>query len=277
MNRDVVLLGDGWGAEAAFKGLISSFPNMKVITEDLTICPDSYLMDGDLLTFQDKVLIFAGYKPIVPYCVLQRNLCVNIHYSLLPKYRGLHSTVWAILNDEPELGLTVHEMSRFLDDGPIIHQYKVANDFITTSREYMEQFNLYIEKELGTIIRDYLSGKFFPVQQDKKQATWVGRRKKEDCLIDFNRPISYQKAFFRALVLPYPRPFIRYKGIEYTVTKVAYHKVDLDTHIGRILNIDEDGLWVKCKDGYMILQELLDRKEHVIPFDTFRIGVFLNI
>lgn len=274
--KDIVLLGDGWGALAAYKSLICVFPKLKVVTKDRSLCVCSSLDENDIYSFKNNLLIFSGYKPIVPATVLQDNLCINIHYSLLPKYRGLHSTVWAILNGESELGLTIHLMSKYIDDGPIIHQYKVNNDFSKTSREYMECFNNYIEAHLGKIIIDYLHDEVQPIQQNKYLATWVGRRKKEDCLIDFNKSLKYQRAFFRALVDPYPLPFIKYKDNEYIVTQVAFHEMNVETHIGRILNIDNEGVWVKCLDGYLIIKEMIDKCGNKVHLEDFKIGVFLN-
>lgn len=274
--KDIILLGDGWGAVAAYKSLICVFPKLKVVTKDKSLCVWSSLEENDIYSFKNKLLVFSGYKPIVPTTVLQDNLCINIHYSLLPKYRGFHSTVWAILNGESELGLTIHLMSKYIDDGPIIHQYKVSNDFFKTSREYMERFNAYIEANLGKIIIDFLHGEVQPIQQNKYLATWVGRRKKEDCLIDFNKSLKYQRAFFRALVNPYPLPFIRYKDNEYIVTQVAFHEMNVETHIGRVLNIDNEGIWVKCLDGYLIIKEMIDKCGNKIHLEDFTIGVFLN-
>ena len=140
----------------------------------------------------------------------------------------------------------------------------------------MECFNNYIEAHLGKIIIDYLHGEVQPIQQNKYLATWVGRRKKEDCLIDFNKSLKYQRAFFRALVDPYPLPFIKYKDNEYIVTQVAFHEMNVETHIGRILNIDNEGVWVKCLDGYLIIKEMIDKCGNKVHLEDFKIGVFLN-
>ena len=233
-------------------------------------------MQHDLEGFSDDLLLFAGYKPIVPSSVLHRNICLNIHYSLLPNYRGLHSTVWAILNDEDYLGATIHVMNENIDDGPVVYQYKVANDRIKTSKEYMALFNVHITECLAAVLSDFIDGKIIPQSQDKSQASWVGKRNEKDCMIDFAKTLAYQKAFFRALVDPYPLPFVMHKGIKYVVTKVKYHPSNVVTHIGRILNIDDEGLWVKCEDGYLVLQELRDANNQVVPVSMFRIGQYLN-
>lgn len=262
-TQKIYLVGSGWGFECALKGL-------QLVYEDIVSMSS---LDS---TIRDGIIVFDGYKPIVPHDVIVGNTCINVHYSLLPKYRGLHSTVWAILNDEDYIGLSVHIMTDNIDEGPILHQYKVKNDRIRTSREYIEFYNNYISRNLGFIIRDYLSGNIPLIPNDKEQATWVGRRMHQDCRIDFTKDLSYQKCFFRALVDPYPLPYVEYKGEELIVTKVDYHQISVETHVGRILNIDEDGLWVKAKDGYLIIKELRDSSNTIVDYNRFRIGQFFN-
>lgn len=276
--KRIILLGDGWGAIAVYKGLSNFFLPVFVQTNDkeLLSMSERYI-DNPLLQYNDELLLFAGYKPIVPKEVLEKNTCINIHYSLLPAYRGFHSTVWAILNDESYLGATIHLMSPYIDDGPIIYQYKVENDFMSTSCDYMNMFNKKMTEIISVVLSDYISGRIVPAEQDKSKASWVGKRNEKDCQIDFTKPISYQKAFFRALVSPYPLPYIVYKQTKYIVTKVAFQQSNVVTHIGRILNIDADGLWVQVFDGYMIIKELLDGLGNKIDVsDKFKIGQYLN-
>ena len=180
-KKRIILVGDGWGAVAAFKSLLKLPNPISVITEDADILVEKPNRVNTLDGLNDEILIFAGYKPIVQNSILENNVCINIHYSLLPAYRGLHSTVWAILNNEPKLGLTIHEMNRYIDDGPIIYQFSVENDFSSTSKDYMDLFNRHIEKNLNKVIVDYLSGKIESIPQDKTKASWVGRRREQDC------------------------------------------------------------------------------------------------
>ncbi len=266
MSR-IYLAGDGWGAESAKKGLLSYFNDVIVVTED----------ERELInSLSGETIVFDGYKPIVPHNIICNNVCINVHYSLLPKYRGLHSTVWAILNDEDYLGFTIHLMNDNFDDGNIIYQKAFENDRVKTSSEYIEKFNNYIADNLGAILNYFIEGKIQLKENNKKNATWVGRRNHHDCKIDFNRDLHYLHCFFRALVYPYPLPYVEYKGKELSITKVDYHPVNVETHIGRILNIDDDGLWVKAKDGYLIISEVKDQEGNVIPISEFKIGEYFN-
>lgn len=275
-NR-IIVIGDGWGTIAVLNGLQNFSLPIYVVSADndvLRLAPN--IAEENLVLYQNELLLFAGYKPFVPEDVLCKNTCINIHYSLLPAYRGLHSTVWAILNDEPYLGATIHLMNRYMDDGPILYQYKVENDYKSTSCQYMNLFNDHISSVISSILNDFINKKIMPINQDKSRASWVGRRTEKDCQMDFSQPICYQKAFFRALVSPYPLPYILHKGNKYIIRKVDYHFSDVITHIGRILNIDNEGVWVKCADGYIIIKELMDENGNQVSYNTFRIGQYFN-
>ena len=277
MDNRLILVGDGWGAIASYKGLIKFAHTVHVITNDQDLKSIARnILDCDISDLHNEIIIFDGYKPIVPSSVLEKNTCINIHHSLLPKYRGFHSTVWAILNNEHELGYTIHQMSEYIDDGPIIYQYSINNDFKKTSTEYMMLMNDHKANNLGDVINQYLTGKIDLKFNDKSIASWVGKRTYKDCMIDFSCSIDYLKSFFRALVHPYPLPYFTYKGTTYIVTKVDYYYCPIQTHIGRILNIDSDGLWVKVQDGYIIIKEITDSQFNSLPLNIFKIGQYLN-
>lgn len=155
----VIVIGDGWGAIAVLKGLQKFYLPVYALSTDedvLRIAPN--IAENDIELYKNELLLFAGYKPIVHKNVLDANCCINIHYSLLPKFRGLHSTVWAILNDENNLGATIHLMNEYMDDGDILYQYKVKNDGISTSRHYMEMFNDKISKVVADVLEKFIDG-----------------------------------------------------------------------------------------------------------------------
>lgn len=273
----IFLYGSGWGCQAAYDGLICGLIPIFVCSNDIVISrPVDHYIQDDLRCLSGELIIFAGYKPIVPEYVTSKNICVNIHYSLLPSYRGLHSTVWAILNDEPTLGLSIHLMNKYIDDGDVLYQYEVENDYASTSFQYMQMFNKHISECLFDCVMRYVSGDISPIKQDKRNASWVGKRNLKDCEIDFQKDIKYQKAFFRALVKPYPLPYFYYKQQRLIANKVDFQCSSISTHIGRVLNVDNDGVWVKIKDGYMIISEIIDTDGNIFNNDLIVIGSFLN-
>jgi len=273
----ILLAGDGWGAIAAFNSLKESNEHeLYILTTDDAWKKRLTESGNNLVTgFDDRydLIITAGWRPIIKEEVLETRRILNIHYSLLPAYRGFHGTVWAILNNEAELGLTIHRMNQFIDDGPIVYQYRVSNNFIDTATSYMTRFNEHIQNVLLGVVNDYLSGRIPEVAQDKSKASWVGRRKPSHCAINFNQPIEYQKSFFRALSPPYPLPYFKIKDQVFEVTEVGFHDSSVYTDRGRILNIDAEGVWISCKGGYLICKKIIsqsDRRE--IDRSTFKIG-----
>ena len=86
------------------------------------------------------LMISAGYDRIVPADLLARvERSVNVHFGMLPKYRGSYSIPWAILNNETEIGVTLHEMAPSIDDGAIIRQDRFLNDPVLSCRDIYDR------------------------------------------------------------------------------------------------------------------------------------------
>lgn len=278
------LAGSGWGFWAALKGLLTEFENIEIYnpveTKELNNFSEeqqvNFSYTSSLEEFKSDIIVCAGLKDIITIDLLNTKKFINIHPSLLPTYRGLHSTVWAMLNNESAFGYTVHEMNEYIDDGPIIYQFRIENDFFSNSRYYMELFNTDTEKNLGKVVSEYLKGIRKAIPQDKTNASWVGRRNMEDCKIDFNQNNEYLERFFRALCSPYPTPFFIYKDEKLFPTSAKFHDSKVKSHIGRILNVDNEGIWISTGSGYIIFSEVKNEQGNSIDLiSTFKIGTKL--
>lgn len=274
----IFLSGDGWGAIAAYESLAKEFIAIHVNTNDLEL--KNKIRQTDILVegFSDErfdLIICSGHKEIISTEFLKKNKVINIHYSLLPKYRGLHSTVWAIINGEERLGLTVHEMNEKIDDGPIINQHAILYDN-QSAKEIMELCNEYIKENLAKILIKYKSGEIKPIPQQKDNATWVCKRNLDDCIVDFNLSVELLKRFFKALVRPYPLPAIIINEKRYEIIKADFKSASYIMHNGRVVNIDEEGVWIKVKDGFIIIQELIDESgNNKYPVEVLKLGMRL--
>lgn len=267
--------GNGWGAIAALSGLLKSFNEVYVVSSDpevLHLVDTSYHRKS--IEELPQTILFSGYTEILSTSFIKEHNCINIHYSLLPKYRGLHSTVWAILNDEEELGYTIHLIDEEIDHGDIIHQSSFLNDGKSSAPDYIKTFNKHVEQNLAKIIMDYLSGKITPRPQDHSKASWVGKRKLKDCRIEFSRDSRYISNLFRCLQAPYPPPHIVIDEQLLEIGEMRVHPVMCDTHIGRVLNVDDKWIYVKCKDAYILLANLTLQGE---KYDHRRIKIGINL
>lgn len=275
----ICLAGDGWGAIAALKSLQQYFDKLQVCTNDEGVI--KLLRDNDETipcidnTLSD-VVVCAGYKPIIPRKLLNKRKFVNIHYSLLPKYRGMHSVVWAVLNGESKFGLSIHLMDDYIDSGDIIKQFSFDAPK-TDSTTIMELLNQLVEQNLGSSISDYLHGRTRVVEQNKELATWVPKRNLSDCLIDFNSSCACIERMFLALVKPYPLPCIKIDDRTFEVSKWKVVKRDYLCTNGRVVNIDNEGVWIKLSDGLLVLDELQENSLPTDPRELMKIGKRLHV
>lgn len=262
---------------AAFESLKRSFHCIQLVTsdDDLIAClrPSDILLP-EISGAEVDLVVCAGYKPIIPADALGKMPHLNIHYSLLPKYRGMHSTVWAILNGDDYSGATVHLMNEYIDDGPIAAQFRTSTKG-KTSAEIMEECNDWVQNNLDLIVLSFIKNQTNLRDQDKSEASWVPKRNLDDCFVDFNSTVLHMERMLRALVAPYPLPRFKYKDLIYEVASArVIYRPYICTN-GRIVNIDDEGVWIKISDGLLLVSELLcDGK--ITPWSFFRIGARLD-
>lgn len=123
---------------------------------------------------------------------------VNVHYSLLPKYRGATPLETALLAGETETGVTIQKMVKEMDAGDVIAQEVTAIAPSETARELRPRLIKMGDELLATSLPDYLSGERTPVPQDASLATRARKLKKEDGLLDLSAPARENWNKYRA-------------------------------------------------------------------------------
>lgn len=141
--------------------------------------------------------VVVAYGKIIPEELINipRLGTINIHYSLLPKYRGATPVEAAILNGESETGVCIQHMRYKLDSGPIIEMEKVEIGSTDTAEELRGKLNTVGKKLLIESIEKLISGNANMTEQDESLATFCKKIKKEDGEIDLedNEIINYNK------------------------------------------------------------------------------------
>jgi len=272
----IVFIGSGHGGVVALKSLQSCFKKIEVISKDkdiLSILREEDITVNSLYDTQTDLVVCAGYKSIISEDILLKKTVINTHPSLLPKYRGMHGLVWAMLNYEEELGFTIHLVNKYIDDGDILEQFKIRYNN-QTSKEIMDIFDNYIEKNLARVVTDFINHKITPTPQDRSKATWVAKRDIEDCVIDFNYDNRYIDMLFKVLVRPYPLPIIKNGDKKYEINGYTLITRDYRANIGQVVNIEDRKVYIKVKEGLLIIEKLIDydTKEPISASDIFKIG-----
>ena len=205
-----------------------------------------------------EIIFSVYYRRIFPKQLLSipKLGCVNVHPSLLPKYRGMVPTAWAIMNAEKETGVTIHLMDEGIDTGDILVQkeFEIHND------ETGYQLNIRAMK----IGFELLKENFFKIIEKKltpKKQTGTGRlfgKLKAKYIIDWHQNAENIRNLIRVRANPYVPAetllFNRYLLIN-KASKVKDKKYAIQ-HIGRIIDIlNDDKLVVSCADGCLLLEE----------------------
>ena len=162
-------------------------------------------MADKIKVFKPDAILVIAYAQIIPEKILSipKYGCINVHGSLLPKYRGASCIQAPILNGDKETGITIMKMDKGLDTGPIIKQEKIDIDEKETSESLSKKLSLLGSKILIPVLLEYIEGKITPKNQDEKMASYVKIIKKNDGHIDWLKSNTEIERLIRAMQ-PWP-------------------------------------------------------------------------
>ena len=154
------------------------------------------------------------YRRVIPESVLRlaRRGALNMHGSLLPRYRGRSPVNWAIANGETETGATLHHMAARPDVGAIVGQEAVTILPDDIALDVFRKLTCAAERLLDRTLPSIIDGTAVAVAQAEELATTFGGRKPEDGLIDWRQPAAAVHNLVRAVAPPYPGAFTSLRG-----------------------------------------------------------------
>lgn len=193
--------------------------------------------------FSADAAVVVAYGRILPEGFLTAfpHGAINVHFSLLPKYRGAAPVNWAIANGEVETGVTTMQMDAGLDTGPILMQEKTAIGDDETSIGLMERLAELGAELISRTLRD-LPG-IVPAAQNEAEATLAPIMKREDGLIDWSMNGKQIADRVRAFQ-PFPSSFTNFGGGRLTIWKA--HPTEGTGSPGEVLEAAGDCLIVAC-------------------------------
>lgn len=138
----------------------------------------------------DLIFLSLEFDTIIHPHLFQSNRLFNIHFSLLPKYRGMYTSAWPILNNESESGVTLHCIDQGIDTGDVIDQKAFPIQMTDTAKDLYLKYILYGTELAKQNFNLLLSGKFYGKQQNKLEATYYSRKSinYKDLKINFQQP-----------------------------------------------------------------------------------------
>jgi methionyl-tRNA formyltransferase len=212
----------------------------------------------ELRNLQPDLIVVAAYGQILPPAILElpRFGCLNVHTSLLPKFRGAAPIQWAILEDEPVTGVTIMKMDAGLDTGDILTQQTTPIHPDDNSQTLHDRLASIGATLLVETIREYVAGKILPKPQPADGISIARKITREDGRLDWTQPARALWNRARAFT-PWPGVFTYLPAQPHPhLLKIWQTEfADLSGSPGEILQADKSGIIVACgKQSLRLLQ-----------------------
>ncbi len=211
----------------------------------------------DVLKMEPDLIVTCAYGQIIPKEVLDypRLGCVNVHASLLPKYRGGAPIHHAIINGDKKTGITIMYMDVGMDSGDIIAQKEIPIENDDTAETLFSKLSLLGSDFLKEILPSIINGTNNRIKQNEEDVTIAHNISPTDEIIDFTKTREEVYNQIRGLnSWPGAYTYLDGKRLKVWMSKIGAEKDYQD--MGVITNIYKDGVGVSTKDGEIILTEL---------------------
>lgn len=258
---------------------------IKVVAEEAGIpvfTPDRLRKDTQPVIDADPdIIITCAFGQIVPKEILDYPGlgCINVHASLLPKYRGASPINAVIRNGEEETGITIMYMDEGIDTGHMIYSQAIPIEDTDTYGTLSEKLSVLGAETLMKVMPKIYDEENFKIPQDDEMSNYVGLIKREDTLIDFNKTRKEVYNLIRSLN-PVPLAYTIINGEDF---KIIESKIGSEStgEVGVITSVNKDSFGIMTKDGEILITKIkpFGKKEMTVKdfFNGYKKEDLLNV
>ncbi|HEX9878809.1 MAG TPA: methionyl-tRNA formyltransferase [Candidatus Binatia bacterium] len=223
-----------------------------------------------LTAWAPDVIVVVAFGRILPRAVLDlpAHGCINVHYSLLPKYRGAAPMTWALANGETKTGVTTMKLVEEMDAGPVLLREEVAIGPGETAATLEEKLTPLGARLLLETLKRLKEGTVRETPQRDNEATFAPMLKKEDGRIDWTRPATVIERLVRAFS-PWPSAYTHWQGRLLKVHRAEITTAGEPAAPGEVVRADSTGLWVGTGAGVLNLVEVQMENKKRLPGPEF--------
>ncbi|MCI5537136.1 MAG: methionyl-tRNA formyltransferase [Oscillospiraceae bacterium] len=205
-----------------------------------------------LKSYNPDFIVVAAYGKILPKRILDipKYACINVHGSLLPKYRGAAPIQRAVIDGMKTSGVTTMLMGEGLDTGDMLLKYETEIGENETAGELFDRLAEASPDLLVKTLEDFALSKITPEKQDESKATYASMLSKDEALIDWNEPSDIIHNKIRGMS-PWPVAFTHYDGKKLKIYQSE--KTDKSTSaLPGTVSADKNSIYVSCSDGKLL-------------------------
>ena len=207
------------------------------------------------------VMVVVAYGMILPRSILQtpQHGCINVHTSLLPRWRGAAPIQRAIQHGDTESGVSIIQMDEGLDTGPILGSKKLSLSKRETAQTLRDQMSLVGPTLLLDVLSQIETGEVCAINQDPSEACYAKKIIKRECKINWIKDAINLERSIRAFN-PDSVMFSEFKRQRVKIWQASSIEASILTkdtqQVGTILRANEDGLQIKCGNGELLITEM---------------------
>ncbi len=220
--------------------------------------PEKIGLDENRRIFEDlrpDFIVVVAYGQILPDWLLQaaKFAPINIHASLLPRYRGAAPVAWAIINGEMVTGVTTMIMHQKLDSGPILLQQEYPISLHKSAGELGDDLSEFGANLLIRTLDTWNKNPINPIEQDKSMVSWAPRITKTMARISWEKPAMQIHNQIRGMN-PWPVAYSDFRGERLHIWRSAPEMAPSDFQgiPGTFLGLSQDAIQVQCGEGTVI-------------------------
>lgn len=273
-NYDVVLVVTSPDAYVGRKKVLTPCPVKRraielgiPVSSPVKVCADY----EDILNAKPDVIITCAYGQIVSKDILDipKYGCINIHASLLPKYRGGAPIHYALINGEEETGVTLMYMDEGMDTGDMLVSERIKIEDNDNIEILSDKLSVLGSKMIVNYLEDIINGKIVGVKQDNDKATFARIIKRSDEHLDFN--VSNRDVYnkFRALS-PSPLPNFIMDDAEFKIAECQL--CDEEGNASEIISEGKDYFVIGCMNGSIKVTKIKPSGKNVMSVRDFKNG-----
>ena len=214
------------------------------------------------------VMVVVAYGLILPkeFLDIPKYGCLNIHASLLPRWRGAAPIQRAIEAGDKETGISIMQMEEGLDTGPVLLQEKIAIDKNVNASQLHDQLAVLGGKMIASALERLDT--LVPVPQNETEANYAAKILKEEATLDFTLDATAIADKIRAFN-PFPGCVAHYNDVPVKIWKAETANANSGAPAGKIVSADENGIVVACGNGTLNILELQKPGAKRLPVSEF--------
>lgn len=219
-----------------------------------------------LISKSCDILLSVNYLFIIKEDLINypKKYAINVHGSLLPKYRGRTPHVWAIINNERKTGITAHLIDSGCDTGDVVDQVEIEISYEDTGASILKKFNELYLPLIKSVLNKIENNQIFPKPQDHSKATYFGKRTPADGMIDWNWQKERIFNWVRALAHPYPGAFTYVDGKKLTIDRISFTEDGFDYQIPNGMVLSVNPIKVKTPNGIIQINSFRETFDDII-------------